>query len=99
MGNDWGLFSGVVDRLLHGGEHVQVLNAFHFEVHRGQFRTNDIGIPCGTAILLTAKCFEESGLAELIPPEPLDPFALLPGIHGNALPIRPCAQRTISSSA
>ena len=93
------MFWAVSNRLLHRGQHVEILNALDFKMRPRQFRANDIGIPRGTAILLTAERFAESGLAELIPPQPLDTFTFLPGVHGNALPIRPCAQRTISSSA
>ena len=67
----------VSDRLLHRVEHVQVLNAFDLEIEARQFGANDIGIARGTAILLTAECFEEPRLAELIPPQPLDSFAFL----------------------
>ena len=93
------MFWAVSNRLLHRGQHVEVLNAFHFKEKARQLRTYHVGIPRGTAILLTAERFAESGLAELIPPQPLDSFTFLPRVHGNALPIRPCAQRTISSSA
>ncbi len=77
MGDDRCLSAGVIDRLLHRGEHVQVLHSLHFEMQTRQLRTNYVGIPRGTAILLTAERFEESCLAELIPPKALDPFAFL----------------------
>lgn len=98
MCDDWGRCSGIGYCLLHRVEHVQVLNPFDFEVKGGELGADHISISRGTAILLTAKRLEKARLAEHIAPEPLDPFTFLPGVHGNALPIRPCAQRTISSS-
>jgi hypothetical protein len=97
--DDWGLFPAIGDRLFDRVEDVEILNALHFEMERRQFRTNHVGIPRSTAILLPPKCLEKSGLAELIPPKPFDALALLSRVHGSALPNRPCAQRTISSSA
>ena len=77
MRDDRRLRAAIGDRLFDRIKHVQVLDAFDLEVEARQFRANHVGISRGTAILLTAESLEESGFAELIPPEPLDPFAFL----------------------
>ncbi len=77
MRDDRRLRAAIGDRLLHRIEHVQVLNAFDLKMRPRQFGADDIGVPRGTAILLASERFEESGLAELVPPKALDPFAFL----------------------
>lgn len=96
--DDWRFLAAVGDRLLHRIQHVEVLNPFHFKVQSRQLRTNDIGVPRGTAVLLATEGFEKPRLAELIAPQALDTFSFLPGVHGIAEVIRPCAHFTSSSS-